>query len=213
MWFPDAPPDDRWHDAIAFLRRDRVLAPIIDRVGPCTLRPRRDYFVKLVQSILSQQVSVKAAAAMYVKLARQFPRKRVTPERLAAFLRDGDEDTIRSCGLSRQKRSYLLDLSTRFADGSIPHRRFVRMSDEEIVATLTAIKGIGKWTVEMLLIFALNRPDVWPADDLGLREALHRLYPRRYPERPTAKQVLDAADAWRPWRSIATWYLWRDLEG
>lgn len=194
---------------MAHLRKDRVLARIIEQVGPCTLRPHRDYFVKLVQSILSQQVSVQAAMAMYSKLASRFPRKRPTPPLMLDFLRQSDEATLRSCGLSRQKRGYLLDLSQRFADGSIPHRRFARMSDDEIIETLTQVKGIGRWTVEMLLIFSLCRPDVWPVDDLGLRESVFVQWPRRFTERPTARELLSFADKWRPWRSIATWYLWR----
>lgn len=209
MWFPDRATDPRWNEATAHLRRDRVLAGIIDRVGPCTLRPHRDYFVKLIQSILSQQVSVKAAMAMYARLSSRFPRKRPTPALLLEFLRGSDETTLRSCGLSRQKREYLLDLSRRFADGSIPHRRLARMSDEEVVTTLTQVKGVGRWTVEMLLIFSLCRPDVWPVDDLGLRESVYLHWPRRFEDRPTARELLGFADRWRPWRSIATWYLWR----
>ena len=210
MWF-DVEPSDRWADAIAHLRRDRVLASIIDRVGPCTLRPRRDYFVRLVQSILSQQVSVKAAAAMYRKLSGQFTGQRVTPVEVVRFLRESDELLIKSCGLSRQKRAYVLDLAERFHAGSVPSRRFSRMSDQRIVDELTQIKGIGRWTVEMLLIFGLNRTDVWPVDDLGLQEAVRLAY--GLPQRPRAKELQGFADAWRPWRSIATWYLWRSKEG
>lgn len=209
MWFPDQPRDPRWDQAVAQLRKDRVLSRIIEQVGPCTLRPHRDYFVKLVQSILSQQVSVQAAMSMYARLAAHFPRKRPTPILLLDFLRRSDESTLRSCGLSRQKRGYLLDLSQRFADGSIPHRRFARMSDDELIETLTQIKGIGRWTVEMLLIFSLCRPDVWPVDDLGLRESVFVHFPGRFVERPTPRELLTFADPWRPWRSIATWYLWR----
>ena len=210
MWF-DTEPSDRWNDAIAHLRRDPILAAAIKRVGPCTLRPKRNYFVRLVQSILSQQVSVKAAAAMYLKLSKQFPRKRVTPEGLHNFLTTADEELIRSCGLSRQKRGYLTDLSRRFADGEIETKKFSKLSDDEIVAELTKIKGIGRWTTEMLLMFSLCRPDVWPVDDLGLQEAVRILYNR--PTRPTAKELQPLGDPWRPYRSIAAWYLWRAKEG
>jgi DNA-3-methyladenine glycosylase II len=209
MWFPDATGEDPWADAYAHLRKDKVLRKIIDAVGPCTLRPKTGTFVKLIQSILSQQVSVKAAAAMYKKLARQFPRHRPTPAAMTAFLTTADEELIKSCGLSRQKRGYLTDLSRRFADGEIPFRRFARMSDEEIVQSLTPIKGIGRWTVEMLLIFQLGRPDVWPVDDLGIQEGVFRGWPDRFPTRPKAKDIVDFADAWRPYRSVASWYLWR----
>lgn len=207
MWF-DEKPNARWADACRFLaKRDPVMRKLIRRVGPCTLRPRRDYFVKLVQSILSQQVSVKAAASMYAKLAMNFEGRKPTPEALVRFLEESDDAVIRACGLSRQKRAYVYDLAKRFADGSIPHRRFSRMTDEELIASLTQIKGIGRWTVEMLLIFALNRPDVWPVDDLGLREGVRREY--GHPERKSAKELVAFADHLRPYRSIATWYLWR----
>jgi DNA-3-methyladenine glycosylase II len=214
MWFPTVTPDDRWDAAIEHLSRDRTMARIIERVGPCMLRPTpdRDHYVRLVQSILSQQVSVKAARALYAKLAAQFPRKRPTPKAMVTFLTTSPEELIRSCGLSRQKRSYVLDLATRFADGSILPRRFAAMSDDELVEHLTVVKGIGRWTVEMLMIFALNRPDVWPVDDLAIRESVYRHWPRQFKERPTARELRSWADKWRPWRTVASWYLWRGLQ-
>ncbi|MGC4031842.1 MAG: hypothetical protein QM754_08950 [Tepidisphaeraceae bacterium] len=210
MWF-DVEPSDKWAAAITHLRKDKVLRGVIARVGPCTLRPRRDYFVKLVQSILSQQVSVAAAAAMYRKLAGQFVGQKVTPAEVVRFLRESDELLIKSCGLSRQKRAYVLDLAERFHAGSVPSRRFSKMTDEQIIENLTQIKGIGRWTVEMLLIFGLNRTDVWPVGDLGLQESIRQLY--NMPVRPKAKEIRDFADKWKPFRSIATWYLWRAKEG
>ncbi|HEX8322351.1 MAG TPA: hypothetical protein VF595_00435 [Tepidisphaeraceae bacterium] len=209
MWF-DVEPNDRWADAIAHLRQDKVMRGVIARVGPCTLRPRRDTFVKLVQSILSQQVSVAAAASMYRKLAGQFTGERVTPADMVRFLSEGDEAVIRSCGLSRQKRAYVLDLAERFHAGQVPSRRFSRMTDEQIIETLTPIKGIGRWTVEMLLIFGLNRTDVWPIDDMGLQEGVRREW--GWPTRPKAKEIIDFGDKFRPYRSIATWYLWRSKD-
>lgn len=209
MWF-DVEPVGKWTPALEHLRRDKVMKKIIDRVGPCTLRPRRDYFVKLVQSILSQQVSVVAAASMYRKLAGQFVGQKVTPADVVKFLNESDEDLIRSCGLSRQKRAYVLDLAERFHHGSIPSHKFSKMTDEQIIENLTQIKGIGRWTTEMLLIFALCRTDVWPVDDLGLQEAIKRAYDM--PERPKAKEILNFGDKWKPYRSIATWYLWRSKD-
>ena len=210
MWF-DTAPQDHWTDAIAQLRKDRKLRKVIDRVGPCTLRPRRDYFIKLIQSILSQQVSVAAAASMYRKLSANFTGKKPKPAEVIKFLRESDEMLVRSCGLSRQKRAYVLDLAERFHAGEIPSGRFSRMSDEAIIENLTQIKGIGQWTVEMLLIFALNRPDVWPVDDLGIREGVRLL--EGLDERPPAKELLNYADKWRPYRSVASWYLWRIKSG
>src|SRR5687768_4820025 len=121
IWF-DEKPNERWADACKYLsKRDPVMRKLIKRVGPCTLRPRRDYFVKLIQSILSQQVSVKAASAMYAKLALNFEGKKPTPDAVVTFLETSHDDVIRACGLSRQKRAYVYDLAKRFADGSIPH--------------------------------------------------------------------------------------------
>lgn len=215
MWFPDADDDDRWGAAIAHLRRDKTMAKIIDRVGPCTLRPTlvKDHYTRLIQSILSQQVSVKAAQAMYGKLAANFPRKRPTPALMIEFLTNGTEEAIRACGVSRQKKGYLHDLALRFHDKTIDPKRFDRMTDDELIEQLTQIKGIGRWTVEMLLIFALNRPDVWPVDDLGIRISVGAHWPRKFPDgRPTSKELVTFADKWRPWRTVASWYLWRGYQ-
>ena len=211
MWFPDANDDDRWDEAIAHLSRDATMRKIIARVGPCTLRPTlaKDHYTRLIQSILSQQVSVKAAQAMYAKLAANFPRKRPTPARMIEFLTSGAEEAIRACGVSRQKKAYLHDLAVRFHGRSIDPKRFDRMTDDELIEHLTEVKGIGRWTVEMLLIFALNRPDVWPVDDLGIRISVQAHWPRRFAARPTSKELVPFAEKFRPWRTVASWYLWR----
>ena len=117
------------------------------------------------------------------------------------------EEEVRRVGLSRQKRAYLIDLARHFVDGEIPTRSFAGMSDEQVIESLTRVKGVGRWTAEMFLIFVLNRPDVLPVDDLGLRESARRFY--KLPARPRAKELTALGEAWRPWRSIATWYLWR----
>ena len=214
MWFPPATPDGRWDAALEHLGRDRVMRKIIDRVGPCTLQPTpdKDHYIRLVQSILSQQVSVAAARSMYAKLSANFPRKRPTPALMVTFLTMSSDELIRSCGLSRQKRAYIHDLATRFAEKSIVPKKFAGMNDDELVEHLTAVKGIGRWTVEMLMIFALNRPDVWPVDDLAIRESVFRHWPKRFAERPSAKELRPFADRWRPYRTIASWYLWRGLK-
>ncbi len=206
MWFepPSRKPD--WTPAIEHLRRDRRLRPIIDRVGACTLHPRRDYFVVLCQSIFTQQISTKVAAVLFSRFRDAFPNRRPTPARVAEFLA-GDPDRVRACGLSRQKAGYLADLARHFQEGLIPTRRFSRMSDEEIIAALTQVKGVGRWTAEMFLIFVLNRPDVLPVDDLGLRVGAAKVL--GLSQRPTPKEVTAAAEPWRPWRTIATWYIWR----
>jgi DNA-3-methyladenine glycosylase II len=121
------------------------------------------------------------------------------------------QDMAPRCGLSRQKRKYLIDLSQKFLDKKIPTRKFANMGEEQIIESLTQINGVGQWTAEMFLMFVLNRPDVLPVDDLGLREAVKRAYKLR--ERPDAKKLKKIAEPWRPWRTVATWYLWRGMEG
>ncbi len=182
---------------------------LIARVGPCTLHPRRDYFVVLCKAIFTQQISTKVATTLFGRFRDQFPLRRPTPARVATFLTHGDEQLIRTCGLSRQKRAYVLDLAERFAAGDIQTRRFARMADEEIIESLTRVKGVGRWTAEMFLIFVLNRPDVLPVDDLGLREGVKVAY--GLDERPGAQALTELGDRWRPHRTIATWYLWRGL--
>jgi DNA-3-methyladenine glycosylase II len=205
MWWKDKH-DDRWHQAIVMITRDPTMKRIVAGVGPCGLSPRSDYFVVLVQSILNQQVSIKAAEAMFIKLKAQMPGKRITPRGVFGLVSSGDEDRIRGCGLSRQKRAYLSDLSARFINRSIRPRSFAQMTDEALIDHLTEVKGVGRWTVEMVLMFALNRPDVWPVDDLGLRHSamLHYGHDR---DDHLAMEAL--GDRFRPFRTVAAWYLWR----
>jgi DNA-3-methyladenine glycosylase II len=212
MWFTTPATLADWSIATRELSAvDPVMRALIARVGPCGLKPRRDYFVVLAQSIFTQQISTKVATVLFNRFRDQFPRRKPTPLSARAFLTAGDEAAIRSCGISRQKRAYLIDLCDHFIDRKIPVRRFGRMTDDEVIASLVPVKGIGRWTAEMFLIFVLNRPDVFPVDDLGVQEAYKRLY--GLPLRPTAKQLLPFGEAWRPWRTIATYYLWRGLEG
>jgi DNA-3-methyladenine glycosylase II len=210
MWYTSSSAKPDWSTARRHLSRvDPVLAPIIRRVGPCTLVPRRDYYNLLCISIFNQQISTRIATILYNRFRGRFPRRRPTPARVLEFL-NCDGELVKRCGISRQKRGYLLDLSQRFVEGRIPTRSFRRMSDEQVMQSLTQVKGIGRWTAEMFLMFVLNRPDVLPVDDLGLREAVKRAYNMR--DRPDAKRLTRLAEPWRPWRSIATWYLWRGLE-
>ncbi|HQY87401.1 MAG TPA: DNA-3-methyladenine glycosylase [Tepidisphaeraceae bacterium] len=211
MWSSKSKPTS-WIEAEEFLKRDRVLKKLIERVGPCTLAPNKDVFATLVKSILSQQVSTAAANSMHRKLCERLPRKKISPQNVLDFLTTNDEETIRSCGLSRQKRGYIQDLSGKFLDGTVPYKHFSKLDDEQLIESLTEVKGIGRWTAEMLLIFALNRPDVWPVDDLGIRESVFKHWPKKFTERPKPKEVLDFADKWKPWRSVASWYLWAGVD-
>src|SRR5687767_15152292 len=202
MWFKIPKVKKDWSTAQRHLsRQDPVMKAIIKSVGPCTLAPRRDYFVKLCQSIFTQQISTAVATVLFGRFRDQFPGRRPTPTAVLKFLKL-DEQVIRSVGLSRQKRSYLEDLATKWIDGHIPSHRFSSMDDEAIVQSLTQVKGIGRWTVEMFLIFCLNRPDVFPVDDLGVRKSAQQAYGLK--ELPGKKDLIDLGEKWRPWRAIAT---------
>jgi DNA-3-methyladenine glycosylase II len=208
VFFPKPAKLPDWSSAVNHLRRDRVLRRVIDRVGSCTLAPRRDPFNALVRAIYAQQISTVIATTLYGRLCEQFPRRTPTPAGLLRLLTaPGNDELVRHCGLSRQKRAYLIDLAEHFLDGRINPRSLRRLEDEAVIDALTDVHGIGRWTAEMFLIFQLNRPDVLPVDDLGVRDAVRRFY--QLPDRPRAEALRRVAEAWAPYRSIATWYLWR----
>ena len=191
------------------MRRDPVLGAIIKRHGPCGLgavRDRYDHFAMLVRAIVSQQLSTKAANTIHNRLLALMPDSRATPGALA-IIADAD---LRTAGLSRQKSAYLRDLCDKVSCGAVVLDDVDAMTDEEVIEALTKIKGIGRWTAEMFLIFRLQRPDVLPVDDLGILTAIQRAYKLR--TRPKAKRVLKIGEAWRPYRSVASWYLWRSLD-
>ncbi len=193
-----------WRAARRHLAKaDPVMAGLIAKVGPCTLAPRTDYFVTLCKSILSQQISTIVAAVLFARLKTLFPRGRPTPAGLLLL----DDVALRGVGLSRQKMVYLRDLAAHFSAGQIPVRRLAAMDDEQVIQALLPVKGIGRWTAEMFLIFVLNRTDVLPVDDLGLRRGMQRAW--GLDALPTAALAVERAEVWRPYRSIATWYLWR----
>jgi 3-methyladenine DNA glycosylase/8-oxoguanine DNA glycosylase len=192
--------------AAAHLRRDRVLAPIIRGVGPCRLRVDRRTapFAALVESILYQQITGKAAATIHDRLRALCGRPAPRPEDI---LRATDAE-LRAVGLSRQKVGYLRDLSGRVRDG-LPLHRLSRLPDEAVIEALTEVKGIGRWTAEMFLIFRLGRLDVLPVDDYGVRKAMQRAYRKR--ALPKADWMRKTAEPWRPYRTVASWYLWRSV--
>jgi DNA-3-methyladenine glycosylase II len=193
--------------AVPHLRgRDPVLRRVIDVAGPCTLRPRRDRFEMLAGSILAQQLSTAAARTIRSRLVER-AGGRLAAEPLLAL----SDEEFRLCGVSAQKAGYLRDLASRVASGSLPMNQLGRLSDEEVIERLTVVKGVGRWTAQMFLIFALGRPDVLPHDDLGIRNAIRRLY--GLPEMPRRDEVDRIAEPWRPYASVASWYLWRSLDG
>jgi len=197
--------------AVRSLRRaDPALARLIRRVGPCRLSPGRmsSPFARLAQAIVYQQLNGRAAAAIHARfLALYRPARFPSPDALLAT----PDERLRAAGLSGAKVRALKDLAAKVKDGTVPAlRRLRRLDDEEIVERLTQVRGIGRWTVEMLLIFGLERPDVLPAGDFGIRKGFHVAFGTR--GLPTPRQVLRRGERWKPHRTVASWYLWRALD-
>jgi DNA-3-methyladenine glycosylase II len=194
-------------EALHYLRAaDHVLGALIDRIGPVEWPVERDLWWSLIDSITSQQISAKAATTIAGRLeALGRNGRRPTPSDILAM----PDETLRAAGLSRAKVLYVKDLAARWLDGTLRHKEIPSLPDAEVIAELTKVKGIGVWTAEVILIFTLARPDVLPADDLGIQVAVQRLYGLL--ERPKKTQLLLIAEPWRPWRSLAARYLWRSL--
>ena len=190
------------------LRRDPILATLIKRHGPCGLADalRVDHFSALVRAIIFQQLSTRAASTIHGRLIALLPDGIVTPYALGSIT----EAQYRSVGVSRQKAMYLRDLCDKIAAGEIQLDGVEMLDDEEVIAALTKVKGIGRWTAEMFLMFRLHRPDVLPLGDLGILTAVQRVYGLR--KRPTPDRLRKLGDAWKPYRSIACGYLWRSLD-
>jgi DNA-3-methyladenine glycosylase II len=194
-----------WAEAKRHLsRRDPVLRRLIKGHPDADLGGRGDAFQTLARSIVGQQISVKAAQSVWNRF--EACAVKVTPASIVA-LKDA---AIRACGFSGMKVSYVKDLAARFHSGALKPRRWSRMEDEAIIEDLVQVRGIGRWSVEMFLIFHLMRPDVLPLDDLGLRRAIERAYNEG--EVMTKNEMRAIAEKWAPYRSAATWYLWRSLE-
>jgi DNA-3-methyladenine glycosylase II len=198
-----------WDDACKHLsRRDRVMKKLIPQFGEARLQSRGDAFTTLARSIVGQQISVKAAQSVWERfavLAQQAPT-RIQP----AVVLNLDPATMRTAGLSVRKVEYLRDLAQHFHDGAVHVRQWQQMDDEAIIEELVAVRGIGRWTAEMFLIFHLMRPNVLPLDDIGLLKGISINYFSGEPvSRAEAREV---GDAWTPYRSVATWYLWRSLD-
>jgi DNA-3-methyladenine glycosylase II len=184
---------------------DPVMGRIIAHVGPCRLKRDPRYFVTLCDSIVSQQLSSRVAEVIFTRFASLYPNGRPTPARVAAT----PIPRLRAAGLSEQKARYLKDLARGFTSGRIRPHRFRRQSNEAIIETLTAIHGIGRWTAEMFLMFSLNRLDVLPVDDLGIKKAIQKAYGfRALPKAVTMKRI---GRPWHPYETIASWYLWMSL--
>jgi DNA-3-methyladenine glycosylase II len=189
---------------------DPRLAALIARSRRYEIKPAVSIrpFDALAESIAYQQLSGKAAATIFGRVRALYPkRKWLDPEKLLAT----PDERLRAAGLSRAKTAALKDLAAKTIDGTVPSgRALIRMSDDEIVARLTTVRGIGRWTVEMLLLFVLGRPDVWPVDDYGVRKGFAKTFDKR--KLPTPKQLMKLGEKWRPYRSVAAWYFWRALD-
>ena len=194
--------------ALTHLRRDRRMRALVARVGP----PRfHEYSTVnaldcLVTSIVSQQLSGKAARSIYRRLRELDPANFPAP----AWLREAPEADLRGAGLSRAKVVALRDLGMALCDGRLEMKRLAHMPDDEATAALTAVKGVGPWTAQMVLMFALGRPDIWPTGDVGIRNALARFY--RLPAPPDAEETAHLGEPWRPYRTYAAWYLWQSID-
>lgn len=187
-------------------RRDPVLRPLVRRWGPCQLPRRRDRFGMLVRSIISQQISAQAARTIRGRLEASLLPAKITPAALA----QRSLDQLRAVGLSQQKASYIHDLATKTLAGEVRFDRFRHLSDEAVIDELTQVKGIGRWTAQMLLIFSLGRLDVLAVDDQGLRGAVRDLY--QLDDFPNKQTFTRLAEPWRPYASVASWYCWRHTD-
>jgi DNA-3-methyladenine glycosylase II len=189
----------------ALARKDGVMKQIMrERPGVHLVR-RGEPFMTLARAICGQQISVKAAQSVWNRVCLCLEQN-ITPEAVVAT----DRRKLRACGLSDRKTEYIADLAQHFADGRIHARDWPRMSDEEIIAELVDVRGIGRWTAEMFLMFNLLRPDVFPLDDLGLQKGIRANYFKG--RKVSLGRMRKLGESWRPWRSVATWYLWRSLD-
>jgi DNA-3-methyladenine glycosylase II len=197
---------DYWPEACAHLmKKDRVMRKLIPQFGEACLESRGDAFVTLARSVVGQQISVHAAQTIWDRFAK-LAKPKLTPAKVLKL----KVDDMRACGLSARKIEYLVDLALHFDSGALHVKEWESMDDEAIIAELVSIRGIGRWTAEMFLIFHLMRPDVLPLDDVGMLRGISEHYFSGEPvSRSEAKEV---ADAWAPYRSVATWYLWRSLD-
>jgi DNA-3-methyladenine glycosylase II len=197
---------DYWDAAtVQLMKRDRIMKKLIPKHPDIWLRTRGNPFVTLARSIVGQQISVKAAESVWQRFLLECG-KRPTP----ASVQKSGVDQLRSAGLSARKAEYILDLSVHFSEKRVHPQKWAEMEDEAVIEELTAIRGIGRWTAEMFLIFNLQRPDILPLDDVGLLKAISLHY---FSGEPVSRfEAREVSQAWQPWRTVATWYLWRSLD-
>lgn len=188
-------------------RADSRLQPVIDQFGLCPIRPNKDYYQELVDAIISQQLSVHAARSIEGRFRDLFGGSFPSPEQILTT----DVETLRSLGFSRAKGSYVLDLAQHVIDGKVRFDHLDGLTNDEVIAELTAVKGIGTWTAHMFLMFCMGRTDILPVGDLGIRNGIRKLY--GFDDAPTPDQITEIAARhnWHPYESIASWYIWQSL--
>ena len=187
---------------------DAKLAPVIARVGPCTIRPHKNYYQELVDSIISQQLSVKAAAAIEKRFQELFGGEFPTPEQILTK----DVEQLRAIGFSRGKAAYVRDLAQHVIDGKVKFDHLDNFTNDEVIAELTAVKGIGEWTAHMFLMFCMGRSDILPVGDLGIKNGIRALYGLDAAPSPDDIRNIAEANNWHPYESIASWYIWQSLD-
>jgi DNA-3-methyladenine glycosylase II len=195
-----------WKDAERFLKKDKHIGPLMEKWGSCkiNLRVHKDYFESLCGDIIGQQLSGKVADAIEARFKERIGGK-VTLENV---LKTKDQ-SLRDCGMSWGKVSFIKDLAQRTKNGSLQTKKLNSLSDEEVIKELIAVKGIGRWTAEMFLMFSLARPDIFPVDDLGIKKGFEKVTKRKFDKVASANF---AEKHWKPYRTVASWYLWRSLE-
>lgn len=192
-------------EAIRFLKKDPIMRNIIKQVGDYTLSRKNHHFSVLIRSIISQQLAAKAANTIFQRFRDMYPKFPTAQEILSTKKSD-----LRSIGLSNMKIEYLRDLARSIHGGNLVFESLKTMDDEQIISELTKVKGIGRWTAQMFLIFSLGRQDIFPVDDLVLKKAIQKAFFLK--ELPRSKQAEDLGERWRPYRTVATWYLWESFE-
>lgn len=193
-----------WKDAEKYLLKDKYIGPLIKKYGSCTIKPRSksQYFEDLVDSIVQQQLSIKAARTIYQRIEERLDK--VTPENIKRVR----AETLRKCGLSYSKASYLKDLADKVLEGELHLNSLDKHTDEEVMVELIAVKGIGRWTAEMFLMFSLARPNIFSVDDMGIVNGIKKMTGRGMDKTQMERFAL----RWKPYRTVASWYIWRSLE-
>ncbi|MEK7599596.1 MAG: DNA-3-methyladenine glycosylase [Patescibacteria group bacterium] len=194
--------------AVYLSQQDPLLAPIIKRTGRCTIEPHRNYYWELIDSIISQQLSVKAAATIEKRFQDLFEEEFPAPQAILAKT----IEELRTAGLSNAKALYIRDLAQHILDGKLEFEKFDDMDNTTIIAELVAVKGIGEWTAHMFLMFCIGRMNVLPTGDLGIRNGVQKLYGLSTVPTPTEVSKIATKNSWHPYESIASWYIWKSLD-